>query len=330
MKVGITSKLFLAIPVTCVAAAVAMGAAMRYSFESGFGRYLVGRDDEEVTRVTKALEREYAEHGSWAFITERPGAWIAFVRSVTPIFPHEAMGPEGWGWGEPPGAYRGPRWGEGRFGPPVGDEAGHRDGRGWGEQPGSAPAGLDGSGDGRYGSPSHDPREAAAPASTSASPDSAAAASIPAWHRDRAATTADLAFPTPPYPGQGPRDGWREHPPGFHHPPPIALYNAGRHRIAGYPPPPGTPLHALNAGGKLVGWLSMARPGGLFYAADQRFQMQQSRATWVIVIAAAVLSALVSMVLARLILAPVRRIVHATHRLAEGQYAVRVPERGSD
>ncbi|WP_275691841.1 ATP-binding protein, partial [Burkholderia sp. Ax-1720] len=171
--------------------------------------------------------------------------------------------------------------------------------------------------------------DAAASAGTAGGAASTPAASPPIPASQRADTSTDPAYSTPP-PYPGPRDGWREHPPGFHHPPPIALYDAGRHRIAGYPPPPGTPLHALNSGGKLVGWLSVARPGGLFYAADQRFQMQQSRATWVIVIAAAVLSALVSMVLARLILAPVRRIVRATHRLAEGQYAVRVPERGSD
>lgn len=348
MKVGITSKLFLAILATCVAVAVAMGAAMRYSFESGFGHYLVGRNDEEITRVTKALEREYAEHGSWAFVTDRPGAWIGFVRSVTPIFPHEATGPEGSGWDQPPGAYRGPRWGEGKFGPPGGGDGsdrgdgddGRRDGRGWGGPPwGQAPwadepAGFDGSRGNRHDGPSPASREAAdaaASAGTAGGAASTPATSPPIPASQRADTSTDPASSTPPpYPGPSPRDGWREPPPGFHHPPPIALYDAGRHRIAGYPPPPGTPLHALSSGGKLVGWLSVARPGGPFYAADQRFQMQQSRATWVIVIAAAVLSALVSMVLARLILAPVRRIVRATHRLAEGQYAVRVPERGSD
>ncbi|MBI0331686.1 HAMP domain-containing protein [Burkholderia plantarii] len=130
--------------------------------------------------------------------------------------------------------------------------------------------------------------------------------------------------------GAIPRGGWHGGPPGFRHPPPIALYDAARHRIAGYPPPPDTPLHALRVNGAVIGWLAVAKPGGFFYEADRRFQTQQLRATWLIAIAAVLLSALVAIVLARRILAPVRRIVHATHELADGHYAVRVPEHGGD
>ncbi len=325
MKVGLTSKLFLAIFVTCVAVAVAMGAAMRYSFENGFVRYLVGRDDEEVARVTKALETQYAEHGSWQFLTATPEAWPAFVRSVAQIFPHDGMGPDGWG----PGGHRGPPWHEDGFG---GDD--RRDPRGW--RPGF-------DGDGRPGD--------AMTASAASAASGSASTSSPRGARDDRRRFApwgpaddrgdpmhghgprgpdDASGAHPPFGGFAPRDGWHDHPPGFHHLPPISLYDAGQHLLAGFPAPPGTPMHELHAQGKVVGWLSVAKPGGLFYAADQRFQMQQSRATRVIVIAAAVLSALVSIVLARLILAPVRRIVRATHQLAEGQYSVRVPERGGD
>ncbi|MBN3728068.1 two-component sensor histidine kinase, partial [Burkholderia sp. Ac-20379] len=123
MKVGITSKLFLAILVTCVAVAVAMGAAMRYSFENGFVRYLVGRDDEEVERVTKALESRYATHGNWDFLTATPEAWPAFVRSVAPIFPHDGMGPDGWPHGAGPRGDGDPFWRDDGFGgPPPGDD----------------------------------------------------------------------------------------------------------------------------------------------------------------------------------------------------------------
>ncbi|WP_414446950.1 ATP-binding protein [Burkholderia sp. 22PA0099] len=344
MKVGITSKLFLAILVTCVAVAVAMGAAMRYSFENGFVRYLVGRDDEEVARVTKALESRYATHGNWDFITATPEAWPAFVRSVAPIFPHDGMGPDGWAHGNPPGA--GPRgdgdpfWRDGGFGGPPRGSDGRWRGRGsWDGAASDAEGGergMQGDRDARWrheraqrdaeASAGSNAGSSAVPsANSNAAPDNIPRHRAP-WD-DHAGSAADAAR----HDGYGmPYDGWRDRPPGFRHLPPIALFDAARHRLAGYPPPPDTPLHALRAGGKVVGWLSIAKPGGLFYAADQRFQMQQSRATWVIVVAAAVLSALVAMVLARLILAPVRRIVRATHRLAEGQYAVRVPERGSD
>lgn len=325
MKVGITSKLFLAILVTCVAVAVAMGAAMRYSFENGFVRYLVGRDDDEVARVTKALESRYATHGNWDFLTATPEAWPAFVRSVAPIFPHDGMGPDGWPHGAGPHGDGDPFWRDDGFGgPPHGDDGRWRGRPGYGPWDGAA-SDAGGERDARWRSERAQRDAEALAASSAASAGTGGERHRAPW--DRSGSAADAAR----HDGYGmPHDGWRDRPPGFHHLPPIALFDAERHRLAGYPPPPDTTLHALHAGGKVVGWLSVAKPGGLFYAADQRFQMQQSRATWVIVVAAAVLSALVAMVLARLILAPVRRIVRATHHLAEGEYGVRVPERGSD
>jgi two-component system sensor histidine kinase BaeS len=53
-------------------------------------------------------------------------------------------------------------------------------------------------------------------------------------------------------------------------------------------------------------------------------------ATWIIVGLSVLLAALVSLLLARMLLAPVRRIARATHRLARGDYAVRVTSSSSD
>ncbi|WP_304993466.1 ATP-binding protein [Burkholderia plantarii] len=360
MKVGLTSKLFLAILVTCIAVALAMSAAMRYSFESGFGRYLVGRDDELVDRVTKALEHDYAEHGNWAFVTDRPAAWQTFMRSVAPILPRAASGaehadewePAGWGGLAPDGRH-GPRWPGDGFAAPDGGgagwpgaaggpprAAGRTEDRG-GERSGGQGDDLNGGGNdgGRPGAPphdgaGHDTRDAARPAPASTAnapwPPDARGGTRPAW-MDGAPHEPGWPPGAPAFAsGAVPRGGWHGGPPGFRHPPPIALYDAARHRIAGYPPPPDTPLHALRANGAVVGWLAVAKPGGFFYEADRRFQTQQLRATWLIAIAAVLLSALVAIVLARRILAPVRRIVHATHELADGHYAVRVPEHGGD
>ncbi|WP_246792501.1 ATP-binding protein [Burkholderia perseverans] len=375
MKVGLTSKLFLAILVTCIAVALAMSAAMRYSFESGFGRYLVGRDDELVDRVTKALEHDYAEHGNWAFVTDRPDAWQTFMRSVAPIFPRAASGaehgdewdPAGWGGLAPDGRH-GPRWpGDGfaapdsgggagwpgapegapraasrngeRFGDPDGNRNGGTRGGASGDPSGGNNGKQNGSGNdgGQRGTPPHadtgdNARGAArqAPASTDNTPWPPGAR--PAWMDGEPREPHDAPWPpgAPAFASGAVPRGWHGGPPGFRHPPPIALYDAARHRIAGYPPPPDTPLHALRANGAVVGWLAVAKPGGFFYEADRRFQTQQLRATWLIAIAAVLLSALVAIVLARRILAPVRRIVHATHELADGHYAVRVPEHGGD
>jgi len=57
---------------------------------------------------------------------------------------------------------------------------------------------------------------------------------------------------------------------------------------------------------------------------DRQFQSRQLRATWVIVGLSVLLAALVSLLLARLLLVPVRRIAQATRRLADGDFDTRV------
>ena len=98
----------------------------------------------------------------------------------------------------------------------------------------------------------------------------------------------------------------------------------------GPPPPPDAPRQALTVSGKLIGWLAAAGPEILLHSADRQFQAQQVRATWIIVGFAALLAAVVAVVLARVLLAPVRKLVLATHRLASGDYSIRVPDSGSD
>lgn len=58
--------------------------------------------------------------------------------------------------------------------------------------------------------------------------------------------------------------------------------------------------------------------------AEQRFQSQQLSATWSIVALCVLLAALVSYALARRLLLPIRRIGHATHQLAAGDYTTRI------
>ena len=79
MKIGITSKLFLAIATSCIAIAVAMGAAMRVSFENGFFDYVGQRNTSSANQLEKALEDAYAQHGSWDFLANDRSAWMKFV-----------------------------------------------------------------------------------------------------------------------------------------------------------------------------------------------------------------------------------------------------------
>jgi two-component system, OmpR family, sensor histidine kinase BaeS len=133
-------------------------------------------------------------------------------------------------------------------------------------------------------------------------------------------------------PGGGPPeppDGW----PGgeFHHGPPMALYDANMTRIAGDDRlPPDAVSYPLKVAGRNIGTLRLASPVHLLYAVDQQFQSQQMRMTWLIVGLAGLLAAGIAVILARLLLAPVQRLVSATERLAGGDYKTRLDETGSD
>ncbi|WP_250520469.1 MULTISPECIES: ATP-binding protein [unclassified Caballeronia] len=114
--------------------------------------------------------------------------------------------------------------------------------------------------------------------------------------------------------------------------PPAALFDADRALVASTnePPPPDAPASPVRVHGKVVGWLATAGPTPLTDAADIAFQAQQMRATWQIGGVAVILAAVVAMVLARLVLVPVRRVMAATHRLASGDYSIRVPAKNRD
>ncbi|AMP40123.1 MULTISPECIES: ATP-binding protein [Ralstonia solanacearum species complex] len=133
-------------------------------------------------------------------------------------------------------------------------------------------------------------------------------------------------------PGPPPDAGGRPplHPPGegpgMH--PPIWLLDAGRTPIAGDGPPPGpgSQWHALHHNGLTVGWLAVPQRQHVPEGADQAFLAQQLRATWIIAALSVLLAAGVAILLARGVLAPMRRLAHATRRMAEGDYAARVDE----
>jgi len=100
-------------------------------------------------------------------------------------------------------------------------------------------------------------------------------------------------------------------------------------RIAGDGLPGGEGTRVpVDANGLTVGWVVMPQPR--LVAPDLRFLEEQSEATWTIAAFAVVLAALVAWALARGLIAPVKRLVHATHRLAAGDFAVRVDTRSRD
>ncbi|HTN65203.1 MAG TPA: sensor histidine kinase efflux regulator BaeS [Burkholderiaceae bacterium] len=80
IKLGITSKLFLAILLTCAIVAIAMATGVRYSFSQGFLGYLNQQEEQRVEMLRPSLAAAYQEHGSWAFLRDNPRQWFALIR----------------------------------------------------------------------------------------------------------------------------------------------------------------------------------------------------------------------------------------------------------
>ncbi|WP_109484217.1 ATP-binding protein [Paraburkholderia sp. C35] len=265
MRIGITSKRFVAISAACILVAVTMGVAVRWSFEYGFLGYLQRQSQSHSTQLQQQLETAWARHRSWDFLKD-PAATAAAI-------------PEAIDAGVPPP------------GPP--DMTARHDGP---PPDGAQDGGPNGDPDGEGAQPGPPPNELGPP------------------------------------PDMRDMRGGRGHGMQGNRHPPFRVYDVDMHSVLqkGPPPPPDAPRLPLTVDGKVIGWLVVAGPEVMFHSADRQFQQQQVRATWIIVGFAALLAACVAVVLARVLLAPVRRLVEATHRLASGDYSIRVPDTGSD
>src|SRR5207237_1438406 len=82
--------------------------------------------------------------------------------------------------------------------------------------------------------------------------------------------------------------------------------------------------------GGTVGWIARAPLRRLSGAADVSFQQKQLRASWLTAALALALAAGLAVVLGRAFVTPVKRLADATHRLAAGNYATRVPVESQD
>jgi len=82
--------------------------------------------------------------------------------------------------------------------------------------------------------------------------------------------------------------------------------------------------------GETVGWLSLAPFQSVIESGAQSFERAQRDANLLIYTGAILLAAAIAWWLARAVLRPIRRVADATHELAGGNYAQRVPEIGGD
>jgi len=104
----------------------------------------------------------------------------------------------------------------------------------------------------------------------------------------------------------------------------VGLLDEQRKLVIGNPTAEAASLQSIESNGKIVGWIALVPFQQVSTGAALRFQEQQLKASWFIGGIAIVLAALVAFLLARMFLAPVKRIAVSTHRLATGDYATRV------
>jgi two-component system sensor histidine kinase BaeS len=109
----------------------------------------------------------------------------------------------------------------------------------------------------------------------------------------------------------------------------FALLDADRQRIAGFTQPsPDAVERPIVVDGLTVGWLVLTPFESVSSGAEKRFADAQARSAWAVGGAAVLLAAGVAFWVSRRLLRPVRRVADATHRLAAGDYATRVPASG--
>ena len=75
MRRGITSKLFLAILVTCLAVILAMALALRITFQHGFLSCLNRIDNARVAPLVQVLQERYVEAGNWQRLRHDRRRW---------------------------------------------------------------------------------------------------------------------------------------------------------------------------------------------------------------------------------------------------------------
>lgn len=111
----------------------------------------------------------------------------------------------------------------------------------------------------------------------------------------------------------------------------LTLLDAREQVVTGFPHPFADSVRrAIVVDGATVGWVVLAPIESVTDAAALRFLADQIRASLAMGALAVLLAAGVAWWLARALLAPVRDMAHATHRLAAGHHDVRVPVRSSD
>lgn len=111
----------------------------------------------------------------------------------------------------------------------------------------------------------------------------------------------------------------------------MTLLDAERRHVIGFAPIlPGTVQRAITVDGRTAGWLAIAPLETVTDEAALRFLAGQGRASLLAGLVALAAAGALAWWMARTLLAPVRDVARATHRLAGGAFDTRVAVRGHD
>ncbi|WP_202304659.1 envelope stress sensor histidine kinase BaeS [Dryocola clanedunensis] len=96
------------------------------------------------------------------------------------------------------------------------------------------------------------------------------------------------------------------------------------------PVPPDGTRRAIKVDGRDAGWVIASPVERLTRNTDINFDRQQRRTSWIIVAVSTLLAAAATFLLARGLLAPVKKLVEGTHKLAAGDFTTRVASTSQD
>ncbi|CAQ83857.1 MULTISPECIES: envelope stress sensor histidine kinase BaeS [Photorhabdus] len=94
--------------------------------------------------------------------------------------------------------------------------------------------------------------------------------------------------------------------------------------------PPDTYREPINYNNQIVGWVIVSTSDKITRQADISFDRQQQLTSWIIAGLSTLLAIIATLLLSRGMLKPVKRLVEGTHKLAAGDFSVRVTPSSKD
>ncbi len=326
MKLSI--KFFLAFLITSLTIVVLMVVIMQICAYRNFSEYVHSLENGRLDELSEILSEEYGIENSWDPLRDEPDRWGYILRPRHPALGgRRAVGREfvfrpGDPGGFAPERARGP----GRRGPPPRPRGeGSRRDRGPEFRPGFREGARP------MGRPEPPPREFRRPGEENENRPNGAAGRYPGFDYGRVGLESELPARAgeqgrrPPAPGRKPKPG----PFGIEHR--LTLFDDEKIPVAGTAlSSDGHRLKEIRGGDGIVGWLGLKEEDRLTQPLDLEFLKQQSQAFYITGALMLALAGVVSFLLGRHLLSPVKELTEGTRALADRKLDTRIRVRTGD